>query len=1181
MAQQHRELNFDFVPETFVLPQQLRSFKQRYLKTRSEQLWIVKPTASSQGRGIFILRNLVELPMKESVVVSRYVEKPLLIQGLKFDLRIYVMVTSFRPLRAYVYREGLTRFASKAYSTDEEHLADVYRHLTNYSINKGAENFQENQRVQADNYGHKPAISAATKESCLHEQSCFELYGFDILVDEHLKPDPIEVNLSPSMQAESPLDKQIKSSLLSDARPSKRQNSSIAQGSGRKTIKVFTFIDAFNLLGVKRLDAQTLTSARLRARFLYMSKLQSQMPGKRSADKVLPDPLRPEEPRLEKTEEPSVAEGDAEGEPQPLVRKYFSPKKQVSLSTLCEPHLRLLVYALEETQRCCLSAQCSAAKQWKLLTAVLFAQQMPLCDEPELEDKEPPPPEAELISAPEPEPVPKVAQEGNLQMVEEALQTLKVLGTKMSSQLLLMEYIVRLLNTCHQLSDGARRKLENRQQSAIAGVLQIFRQQLALYLRASERGARARGAHRAPAVPAAPAAELATGPSEELPGGSWAPKKDTKTWKEPRPYDWAAGCGAHAARVPFAPRRSWPSGRSWSLQLRGMLCLRRCSLPPCVKEGCRILWLRALLIEIMARSAWKALPVAALLVAMYNFCSWSFVPAPLRKHAPVAAASAASMMLAPAAFADEIGDAAKKLGDASYDFAKEVDWNNGIFLQAPGKFQPLKALKAIDKMIEMGAAADPKLLKAAAEAHHKAIGSISGPNGVTSRADWDAVNAALGRVVASVPKAKVMDVYNSVKDITDPGVPAYMKSLVNGADAEKAYAGFLAFKDVVEKNQVTAVGAPATVPSGDKIGVAAKALSDASYPFLKEVDWLSDVYLKPLPDTTASKVVKAIDKMIVMGSQMDGNLLKAAAQAHHKAIGSIDAKGVTSAADYEAVNAAIGRIVASVPKATVMDVYNAMAAVTDGSVPNNMFSKVNPLDALVHRRPPLEGLVKAGHVRRADSEGDQLDHWLEAAVELCADLQVPLLQPKWSAAALDVMAPLMDATGTLESVALKMKRLGGRVISVGKLDHLDLNFEDLMPREILLVTTELGDLVEASQHGADVLLLFGSRAQQQLRAWTEVEARQQAQRRKTMSVSERVAEDSPRMMAAANNPFLSQRQAARAAPMAPRAAEAAGSPPTAEPLAEPKPVADGEMFEVLERWCKATRVQPPVALACT
>merc|ERR1712004_377421 len=100
-----------------------------------------------------------------------------------------------------------------------------------------------------------------------------------------------------------------------------------------------------------------------------------------------------------------------------------------------------------------------------------------------------------------------------------------------------------------------------------------------------------------------------------------------------------------------------------------------------------------------------------------------------RKAAPVAAAASAAALSSPAAFADEIGDAAKKLGEASYAFAKEVDWNNGLYLQAPGQFQPLKALTAIDKMIVLGAQADPKLLSAAAAAHHKAIGSISGPNG--------------------------------------------------------------------------------------------------------------------------------------------------------------------------------------------------------------------------------------------------------------------------------------------------------------------------------------------------------------------------------------------------------------------------------------------------------------------
>merc|ERR1711988_1712532 len=225
---------------------------------------------------------------------------------------------------------------------------------------------------------------------------------------------------------------------------------------------------------------------------------------------------------------------------------------------------------------------------------------------------------------------------------------------------------------------------------------------------------------------------------------------------------------------------------------------------------------------------------------------------------------------------------------------------NGIYLQAPGAFKPLEAVKAIDKMVVLGAQADPKALKAAADAHHKAIGSISGSNGVTSQADWEAVNAALGRVFASVPESTVMDVYNSVSSITDPGVPAYLKSLVNGADADKAYEALLKFKDVVKKNQVSSPGPAATADSKyAAIDGAAKKLSDASYPFLKGIDWTSDIYLKPLPGANVKDVLKAVDKAIVMGSSMDG-------------------KGVTSAADYEAVNAALGKVIASVPQSKVM-----------------------------------------------------------------------------------------------------------------------------------------------------------------------------------------------------------------------------------------------------------------------
>ena len=190
-----------------------------------------------------------------------------------------------------------------------------------------------------------------------------------------------------------------------------------------------------------------------------------------------------------------------------------------------------------------------------------------------------------------------------------------------------------------------------------------------------------------------------------------------------------------------------------------------------------------------------------------------------------------------------------------------------------------------------------------------------------------------------------MDVYNSVSSITDQKVPAYLKSLVNGADAEKACSAFLAFKDVVKKNQVSSPGPAAAAPSGDSIGAAAKKLSDASYPFMKSVDWTSDIFLKPLPGVSAKDALKAVDKAIVMGAAADGNALKAAAEAHHKAIGSIDASGLTSAADFEAVNAALGRVIASVPTSKVMDVYNAFGKIVPGTVPNKLFLAMDPLAA--------------------------------------------------------------------------------------------------------------------------------------------------------------------------------------------------------------------------------------------
>ena len=76
----------------------------------------MKPAQSSRGRGIFLLSDLGELPpASEQHVVSKYISNPLLLNSYKFDIRLYVLVTSMDPLKVYIYNEGLVRFASEPY----------------------------------------------------------------------------------------------------------------------------------------------------------------------------------------------------------------------------------------------------------------------------------------------------------------------------------------------------------------------------------------------------------------------------------------------------------------------------------------------------------------------------------------------------------------------------------------------------------------------------------------------------------------------------------------------------------------------------------------------------------------------------------------------------------------------------------------------------------------------------------------------------------------------------------------------------------------------------------------------------------------------------------------------------------------------------------------------------------
>ena len=130
-------------------------------------MWIVKPANLSRGRGIYLVENPSEVSVEDTSVISRYISNPLLINGHKFDLRLYVVLTSIEPLRIYIYKEGLARFASEQYIGEKVSKDNKYVHLTNYSINKKNDNFVHNDNLEADDHGFKWSLSAF----CKHLQS--------------------------------------------------------------------------------------------------------------------------------------------------------------------------------------------------------------------------------------------------------------------------------------------------------------------------------------------------------------------------------------------------------------------------------------------------------------------------------------------------------------------------------------------------------------------------------------------------------------------------------------------------------------------------------------------------------------------------------------------------------------------------------------------------------------------------------------------------------------------------------------------------------------------------------------------------------------------------------------------------------------------------------------------------
>ncbi|EGB06860.1 hypothetical protein AURANDRAFT_2653, partial [Aureococcus anophagefferens] len=246
---------FDLCPETYLLPAEYSALVAAHVdkqKRGAKPTWIMKPVGLSRGRGISVVSSIEDVTYADPVVVQAYLDRPRLLGGHKFDLRLYVLVTSFAPLEAFLYREGFARVATKPFSAPGDDNGDKFVHLTNASIQKHGG--QEKGELYGPLAGAGPDEAGGTKcsldflwrrlrredptfdearvwdgvrelvlkslvcveDSIPHQPNSFELFGYDVLIDADSRCWLIEVNASPSMARETSLDADVKERCIRD-----------------------------------------------------------------------------------------------------------------------------------------------------------------------------------------------------------------------------------------------------------------------------------------------------------------------------------------------------------------------------------------------------------------------------------------------------------------------------------------------------------------------------------------------------------------------------------------------------------------------------------------------------------------------------------------------------------------------------------------------------------------------------------------------------------------------------------------------------------------------------------------------------------------------------------------------------------------------------------------------------
>jgi hypothetical protein len=126
-------------PSTYQIPFQFSEFQREHIRLSAKcapVTWIVKPRNGCCGNGIKLIQNSFDIVgQTQPAIIQRYIS-PYLIDGYKFDFRIYLFIATLQPFTCYVYNEGLARFCTHKYCPPtRETLDDQFCHLTNTAVN--------------------------------------------------------------------------------------------------------------------------------------------------------------------------------------------------------------------------------------------------------------------------------------------------------------------------------------------------------------------------------------------------------------------------------------------------------------------------------------------------------------------------------------------------------------------------------------------------------------------------------------------------------------------------------------------------------------------------------------------------------------------------------------------------------------------------------------------------------------------------------------------------------------------------------------------------------------------------------------------------------------------------------------------------------------------------------------